>query len=181
MNSWNCLTYHLNSVVELVYLEVNTSAVVCVENCKNLVDENFCFPFRQHSCVPDQQFQQRQTDAAELWNRMKEFLHFQHLAHSQGARRIVLNEAAKKKRKCVHINKWYVLPNTTKLAWYYEEGSKYHKSLELELFQLLPEPLFHLLLAFLCFRAQEGHILLCQGVATFNILGMMIASFSKRN
>ena len=67
-NQWQSLisSHHFNSVVELVYLEVNTSAVVCVENCKNLVDENFCFPFRQHSCVPDQQFQQRQKDAAEL-------------------------------------------------------------------------------------------------------------------
>ena len=53
------------------------------------------------------------------------------------------------------------------------------KSLELDLFKLLPEPLLHLLLAFLCFRTQEGHILFCQGVATFKILGMMIGSFQK--
>ena len=75
--------------------------------------------------------------------------------------------------------------NPTKLAQYHEEGSEYLniwiwlKSLELDLFKLLPEPLLHLLLAFLCFRTQEGHILFCQGVATFRIFGMMIGSFQK--
>ena len=178
MNSWNCLTYHLKSVVELVYLEVNTSTVVCVENCKNLVDEKFCFPFRQHSCVPDQQFQKRQTDAAELWIRMKEFLHFQHLAHSQCSRWIVLNEAAKE----MHVLTWIInMFCWTRPNW----PSTMKKALNItkcrtwSLFKSLPEPLLHLLLAFLCFRAQEGHILFRQGVATFKIFGMMIASFWK--
>ena len=74
-----------------VCLEINGSAVVGVENCKNLLNKKFCLLCRQHSGVPGKH--QRRN----IWvSYCRRHLHFQHLIVSQCSRRIVLNEATER-------------------------------------------------------------------------------------
>ena len=91
-----------------VCLEVNGSAVVRVENCKNLLDKKFCLLFWQHSGVPGKH--QRRN----IWvSYCRRHLHFQHLIVSQCSRRIVLNEATE--RILMTLNKLFLLGASSNL------------------------------------------------------------------